>query len=177
MLGDYGLAEPRPGSVRRDLGALFVESESIEDGVMRIPCPNRTATLILAFFLAAYLVLVPAGAQQSDPQAIYKRFQEYYQAGNYAAAVVEAQKLEAVVKGRFGTNHTNYATALNNLARVYWRQGKYSEAEELFKRALAIREKASVQATLTWARLSTTWPSFMKPRPNTRKRRDCISAR
>src|SRR5262249_12248641 len=109
---------------------------------MRIPCPNRTATLILAFFLAAYLALVPAGAQQSDPQAIYKRFQEYYQAGNYAAAAVEAQKLEAEVKGRFGTNHTNYATALNNLARVYWRQGKYSEAEGLYKRALAIREKA-----------------------------------
>jgi hypothetical protein len=118
---------------------------------------------------------VTAGAQQSDLQAIYKRFQDYYQAGT--AAVVEAQKLEAVVKGRFGTSHRSYAVALNNLALVYWRQGKYSEAEELFKRALAIREKASVQATLTWARLSTTWPSFMKPRPNTRKRRDCISAR
>src|SRR6516162_1343535 len=109
---------------------------------MRIPCPNRTATLILAFFLAAYLALVPAGAQQSDLQAIYKRYQEYYQAGNYAAAVVEAQKLEAVAKGRFGTNHTSYAAALNNLARVYWRQGKYIDAEGLYKRALAIREKA-----------------------------------
>ena len=108
---------------------------------MRIPT-SRTATLILAFFLAAYLALVPAVAQQNDLQAIYKRFQEYYEAGNYAAAVIEAQKLEAVVKGRFGTNHTNYATALNNLARVYWRQGKYSEAEGLYKRALAIRETA-----------------------------------
>src|SRR5215471_14324134 len=141
MSEGYRLAEPQPGSVRRDLAALFVESESIEDGVMRIPT-NRTATLILAFFLAAYLALVPAGAQQSDLQAIYKRFQEYYQAGNYAAAVVEAQKLEAVVKGRFGTSHTNYAAALNRLALVYWRQGKYSEAEGLYKRALAIREKA-----------------------------------
>ena len=146
MLGDYGLAEPPPGSVGRHVGALFVESESIEDGVMRIPT-SRTATLILAFFLAANLALVPAEAQQSDPQAIYKRYQEYYQAGNYAAAVVEAQKLEAVAKGRFGTNHTSYAAALNNLARVYWRQGKYSDAEGLYKRALAIREKA-----LTWHR-------------------------
>src|SRR6516225_8842054 len=109
---------------------------------MRVPCLNRTATLILAFFLATYLALVPAGAQQSDPQAIYKRYQEYYQAGNYAAAVVEAQKLEAVAKGRFGTSHTSYAAALNALAIVYWRQGKYSEAEGLFERALTIREKA-----------------------------------
>src|SRR5262245_30907458 len=142
MSEGYRLAEPWPGSVRRDLGALFVEPESIEDGVMRIPCPNRTATLVLTFFLATYLALVPAGAQQSDPQAIYKRFQEYYQAGNYAAALVEAQKLETVVKGRFGTSHTNYATALNNLPLVYWKQGKYSEAEGLYKRVLAIREKA-----------------------------------
>src|SRR6516162_10932735 len=100
---------------------------------MRVPCLNRTATLILAFFLAAYLALVPARAQQSDLQAIYKRYQEYYQAGNYAAAVVEAQKLEAVVKGRFGTSHTNYAAALNNLANVYRAQGKYGEAEGLHK--------------------------------------------
>src|SRR5262249_8983863 len=119
----------------------FVETESIEDGVMRIPCPNRTATLILAFFLAAYLASVPAGAQQSDLQAIYKRFQEYYRAGNYAAAVVEAQKLEAVVRGRFGTNHKDYAAALHNLAYVYSAQGKYSEAEGLYQRALTIREK------------------------------------
>ena len=109
---------------------------------MRIPCPNRIATLMLAFLLAAYLALVPAGAQQSDLQAIYKRYQEYYQAGNYAAAVVEAQKLEAVSKGRFGTSHTNYAAALNNLANVYSAQGKYSDAEGLYKRALAIRETA-----------------------------------
>ena len=35
-----------------------------------------------------------------------------------------------------------WARALNNLALVYGAQGKYGEAEELFKRALAIREKA-----------------------------------
>ena len=30
----------------------------------------------------------------------------------------------------------------NKLALVYWKQGKYIEAEALHKRALAIREKA-----------------------------------
>jgi hypothetical protein len=38
----------------------------------------------------------------------------------------------------FGVNHANYAGALNNLAMVYWKQGKYEEAEGLCKRALAI---------------------------------------
>jgi tetratricopeptide (TPR) repeat protein len=33
------------------------------------------------------------------------------------------------------------ATTLNNLAHAYWEQGKYAEAEPLFKRALAILEE------------------------------------
>ena len=34
------------------------------------------------------------------------------------------------------------ATSLNNLAGLYQAQGKYAEAEPLYQRALAIREKA-----------------------------------
>jgi CHAT domain-containing protein/tetratricopeptide (TPR) repeat protein len=81
----------------------------------------------------------PAAAQQGD---LTKRFQELFAAGNYPAALVEAQKVEAVVKARFGVNHANYSTALNNLAIVYEEQGRYAEAEGIHKRALAIREKA-----------------------------------
>src|SRR5262249_11249771 len=110
-------------------------------GVMRIMNPNRTAILTVGFLLAAYLTLAPASAQQAD-STIYKPFQEAYKAGNYAAALVEAQKLEAAVKGRFGTSHTSYAAALHNLGLVNAAQRKYGEAEEFYKRALTIREKA-----------------------------------
>ena len=41
-----------------------------------------------------------------------------------------------------GASHARVGQTLNNLAIVYRRQGKYSEAEGLYKRALAIREKA-----------------------------------
>ena len=34
------------------------------------------------------------------------------------------------------------ATALNSLAGLYYKQGKFSEVEPLYKRALAILEKA-----------------------------------
>src|SRR5271167_16384 len=44
------------------------------------------------------LDLAPATAQQGDLNAIYKRFGELYAAGNYPAALVEAQKYEAAVK-------------------------------------------------------------------------------
>ena len=53
----------------------------------------------------ALLFVAPAAAQQSDLNAILKRFEELYAAGNYPAALVEAQKFEAGVKARFGVNH------------------------------------------------------------------------
>ena len=41
-----------------------------------------------------------------------------------------------------GPEHPDVATGLNNLALLYDDQGKYAEAEPLYKRALAIWEKA-----------------------------------
>ena len=82
-----------------------------------------------------------AAAQQGDLDAIHRRYKELYSAGNYPAALAEAQKLEAAVKARFGTNHRSYAGTLSELGVVYWSQGKYAEAEEFHKRALALREK------------------------------------
>jgi tetratricopeptide (TPR) repeat protein/CHAT domain-containing protein len=84
----------------------------------------------------------PTAAQQQDIETIYRRYTELYGARNYDAALVEAQKYEAAVKTKFGTSHANYAGALYDLARVYQAQGKYGEAEGLYSRALAIREKA-----------------------------------
>jgi len=39
------------------------------------------------------------------------------------------------------TDHPNLPASLNNLAELYREQGKYSEAEPLYRRALAILEK------------------------------------
>jgi tetratricopeptide (TPR) repeat protein/CHAT domain-containing protein len=84
----------------------------------------------------------PAPAQQADLGTIYQRYYEFYAGGNFTAALIEAQKYEAAIKARFGTNHANYAGALANLARVYEPLARHSDAEELHKRALAIREQA-----------------------------------
>ena len=48
----------------------------------------------------------------------------------------------AIREKALGANHADVGQTLNNLALVYRAQGKYTEAEGLFKRALAIREKA-----------------------------------
>ncbi len=88
------------------------------------------------------IAMAPAAAQQDDLNAIEKRFNQFYAAGDYPAALMEAQKLEVTVQARFGVNHANYGAALNKLAVVYRAQGKYADAEGLYKRALTIKEKA-----------------------------------
>jgi tetratricopeptide (TPR) repeat protein/CHAT domain-containing protein len=98
--------------------------------------------ILAGSLLFVIVALAPAVAQQGQTDLDLKRFKELYAAGNYAAALVEAQALEAIAKERYGVNHANYGVALNSLAVVYKAQGKYGEAEELYKRDLAISEKA-----------------------------------
>jgi tetratricopeptide (TPR) repeat protein len=79
-------------------------------------------------------------AQQGNPQSIYDRYMEFYNGGNYPAALAEAQKLEAAARARFGSNDPRYTVALNALGNMYWKQGNYTEAEGLYRRALEIAE-------------------------------------
>ena len=48
-----------------------------------------------------------------------------------------------------GPEHPDTATSLNNLALLLEQQGRYVEAEPLFRRALAISEKAWVRSIPT----------------------------
>src|SRR5262249_33615433 len=111
------------------------------DGVMMSNWRSQGVCVIVAL-TAAIGSALPAAAQQPDIAAIYRRLQDFYAAGNYVSALIEAQNYEAAIKARFGIDHVNYAFALNNLATMYQAQGKYGEAEGLYRRALAIEEKA-----------------------------------
>ncbi len=52
------------------------------------------------------------------------------------------QRALAIVEKALGAEHPNVATGLNNLALLYYAQGKYAQAEPLYQRALTIDEKA-----------------------------------
>jgi tetratricopeptide (TPR) repeat protein len=149
---------------------------------------RRTTTAACAFTLRCLGILsgatllfasamAPAAAQQGDLGATNKRFSESFAGGNYPAALVEAQKLEAMAKARFGVNHPNYGAALNNLALVYEAQGKYAEAEELYRRALRIKEKTSGASPPTGRTHSTTWPSCTMTKASTPPPRGPTSVR
>ena len=64
-----------------------------------------------------------------------------YEEGRYAEA--EKRWLAALEEAEnFGPDDERLATSLNNLAALCRTQGKYAEAEPLYQRSLAIREKA-----------------------------------
>jgi CHAT domain-containing protein/Tfp pilus assembly protein PilF len=48
----------------------------------------------------------------------------------------------AIYEKAHGRDHPDVATSLNNLAGLYYSQGRYADAEPLYQRSLAIREKA-----------------------------------
>jgi CHAT domain-containing protein/Tfp pilus assembly protein PilF len=104
---------------------------------------RRYSQLSGIIFALVLLCAMPVpGSAVADINAIYRAFKENFARGNYAAAIVEGQKLEAAVKARFGANHPDYAGVLENLAAAYKYQAKYAEAEGLYRRVLAIREQA-----------------------------------
>jgi hypothetical protein len=55
---------------------------------LTLSCLSALSAATLLFNSAA----APAAAQQGDLNAIFRRFSEFYNAGNYSAALIEAQK-------------------------------------------------------------------------------------
>ena len=119
---------------------------------MTLVTPRRACGLLAVFALA--LGGAQAFAQQASIQAIASREALLYAAGNYSAALVEAQKYEAAVKARFGTGDVRYAAAITMQASIALQQGRLAAAEQLFKQALPLYQRirgpddAVVAATL-----------------------------
>jgi CHAT domain-containing protein/Tfp pilus assembly protein PilF len=101
---------------------------------------SRWRSGLVAFLVLAVTAMASAPlravAQPIDVAAAQKRFQDLYAAGDYAAALAEAQKTEAAAK-RGGTNNFAYVSALNDLARAHQALGRYAEAAAMFKQVLA----------------------------------------
>ena len=91
--------------------------------------------------LGVVCVALCAAAQETSWEKYNGAGMEAYAQGRYAEA--EKHWKAALKKAeKFGPNDSRLATSLNNLALLYQAQGNYTEAELLFKRSLAISEKA-----------------------------------
>jgi CHAT domain-containing protein/Tfp pilus assembly protein PilF len=117
-----------------------------EDAVLSFGYFRLSAAALLTLVMAA--IPTPSAAQ-SELQGYLNRYQQHFDSGNYAAALDEARKFEAAARAGYGTKHESYAGALFLQARALYVLGKYTDAENLYKLALPIFEKAPPNAAST----------------------------
>jgi CHAT domain-containing protein/Tfp pilus assembly protein PilF len=67
---------------------------------------------------------------------------QLFQQGKYGEALPLTERLRAIYEKNLGPDHPSTATALNNIAFLYYSMGDYDKAEPLFMRSLTIREKS-----------------------------------
>jgi tetratricopeptide (TPR) repeat protein len=108
----------------------------------------------------------PGLAQDSWWESYIAAGQEAYQRADYAEA--DNQFMAALKQAEgFGPQDPRLATSLNGLAALYRSLGRYTEAEPLHKRALAIREKALGPDHPDVARSLNNLAALHRPRPET----------
>ena len=102
---------------------------------------GTTRWLLVGLLCLGLWPMVAASAQETRWDSIMADVAKAFQQADYAqgeklllAALKEAEK--------FGEQDRRLTDSLNNLASLYYAQGKYAQAEPLLQRALAIREKA-----------------------------------
>lgn len=91
--------------------------------------PLRFLALVCGLLVA--MGPAPSPAQvQSDPEltALNTQVIELYRAGKFNEAIPLAQRYAEAMKSRHGSEHAEYATALNNLALLLKATNQLSEA-------------------------------------------------
>src|ERR1700683_4360274 len=102
-----------------------------------------------------------AHAQSNKADELNQRVDELYRAGRFAEAIPLAQQLLAIKEKDLGPDHPEVATALTNLADLYGQEGRYAEAELLYKRALTIYEALGPNPpNVQWWDLSTAFSNL-----------------
>lgn len=103
---------------------------------------RRHLTLVAGLTLAVTAsVAAPGPARASDLAAQSTRINALRSAGKYSEALPLAQAMVASLEKT--TNNRDLAGALNNLGQILADQGHDDQAEPLYKRAIALMEKAT----------------------------------
>ena len=100
------------------------------------------ARLVLVALLATVGPIHARGQNGDQLTDLRAQVSRLYEQGKYADALTVAERYVDLAHQKQGQDHTEYATAISWLAYVYRAQRRYSEAEPLLKRALAITEMA-----------------------------------
>ena len=103
---------------------------------------SRILILSLLFVTLTTLALAQTAADPGERwQALNARVVQAYQAGDYASGSRLAEQAYELARETFGERHPATLGSLNNLAFLYQAQGRYGEAEPLYRQALQLSRK------------------------------------
>ena len=82
-----------------------------------------------------------SGQDLEEAGALNTKVMELYNAEQYLEAIPLAQRALSIRERALGPDHRDLASSLANLATLYTTQKRFVEAEALYKRSVAIRER------------------------------------
>lgn len=85
---------------------------------------------------------VPPGNEALLAECLNKHGTAMFRSRNPDAGAISFRRAVKLIERVKGNHHPDVATALNNLAMLYYAQGEYAAAEPLYERALGIDEQA-----------------------------------
>jgi tetratricopeptide (TPR) repeat protein len=131
------ISSPRWYSSRQPDSAFL----SAEGKGQKVILKKRVAQFLA--MVCAFAVSAPVWAARRDQQWIHSMTagQLAYEAGRYGEAVRQL-KIALARAEKFGPKDMRLASTLNRLAQVYHDQGEYTKAEPLYRRSLALSERA-----------------------------------
>ena len=104
---------------------------------------KRTARIVLLFRISATIMILLGIMRFCSPAArLNETINEISTPGSSDRAVVKAVKLLQASEQSLGPEHPDVVGKLRDLGLMYVAKGQYEQAEPLFRRALAINEKA-----------------------------------
>ncbi len=129
---------------RRPQVARWVAHSPAESRAAIQPWPFGLWMALALVLLAGVIGAVGNAAAQSadDTDALNRRVLELYGAGKYAEAIPLARRYAEAMKARRGSDHPDYATALNNLSQLLVETNRLADAEPPMRQALAIDERS-----------------------------------
>ena len=108
--------------------------------MLRIPT-RRAGSCLSVMVVAGCLLAAPVRAQSDDPTTLNQRAIELFIAEKYTEALPIAERYAEGMKAQYGVESPKYANALSSVARLYVKLSRLTDAEPLYKQALAIDEK------------------------------------
>ncbi|MBF2064985.1 MAG: tetratricopeptide repeat protein [Calothrix sp. C42_A2020_038] len=110
--------------------------------------------------IAVLVQNLAALTNDSDLVALFSLIGRFYQAqGLYAIAEFWYQQCLSVVEKRLGNKHQDFAISLHNLAKIYFLQERYIQAEPLLLQALEFwcLEQENLNAAISYSLLGETY--------------------